>query len=370
MKKIKLIALFFAFAGANLTAQSDEKERPFQFTFVTPLGTNGIYSHKTTNNISINLLAGVSRGVNGCEVGTLANVVLKDVNGAQFVGFANVVLGHVHGGQFAGYLNFSGSNVRGVQFAGLGNICHGELHGGQFAAGFNINRGGGKGIQVAGHTNVMAGDFKGTQVACGANIATGDLDGSQISVGFNYARKVKGLQIGFINVADSVEGATIGFLNFVKKGVHQIEVSGDEVFYTNLSYRTGTKAFYNIFSLGMRPGSKDNVWQMGYGVGSSFRLKEKWNGEIGLTAHHVSTGDFYWGTSELYRLYVGVEYKVAKKFTIAAGPTFNLYVSDELIPDYATKQKNMLPYYGLDHSTSNDFNLKGWIGGKIALRFF
>jgi hypothetical protein len=176
--------------------------------------------------------------------------------------------------------------------------------------------------------------------------------------------------VGFINIADSVDGVSIGFLNFVKKGIHQIEFSGDELFYANLSYKTGNNAFYNIFSLGLQPGSKENLWQFGYGAGTSFKVKNKLRSDLSLTAHHVSTGNFYFGTSELCRLYLGLEYRVAKKFSIAAGPTFNLYISDTLLEDYASKQKNLIPYHSIDYTTANDFNVKGWIGGRIALRFF
>lgn len=370
MKRINLIVTACVLVTALLQAQSDEKElkRKFQLTFVTPLGTNGLQSHKTTNNVSINILAGVSRGLNGFEVGSIANVILKDVKGAQFAGVGNVVLGEVHGAQVSGYFNYCGSGVKGAQFSSVVNINLGELQGGQFS-GFNLTRKGGSGVQLGAYANVMGGHFKGSQISAFTNVATGSIQGSQISAGFNYAKKVKGVQLGLINVADTVDGTSIGFFNFVRKGLHQIELSGDELFYTNLSVRLGTPSFYNVFTFGLQPGSKDNLWQLGYGAGTSLKLKEKWRGDLVLTAHHVNTGSFYWGTSELYRLYVGVEYKLAKKIAIAAGPTMNLYLSDMLMPDYASKQKNLLPYYGFDNNLSNDFNLKGWVGGKIAIRF-
>ncbi len=371
MKYLKFIAIAIVAMVTGLKAQKDStgyKERPFQFTFITPLGTNGIESYKISNKVSLNLLVGVSRGLNGFEAGCIANVILKDVKGIQFAGFANVVLGDVHGAQFASYFNYCGKDVKGATFAGLGNVSLGELHGGQFAAGFNFNRKGGSGVQIAGHSNVILGNFKGSQIASVANIAIGNVEGAQISALVNVAKKVKGVQIALINIADSVDGVTIGLLNIVKKGKHQFEFSADELFYTNISYRTGTNAFYNIFTTGLKPGSKNNLWNIGYGAGTSFRLKEKFRGDISVTAHHISSGGFYWGTSELVRLYCGVEYKIAKKFSLAAGPTFNVFMSDVLL----TKQESsrqIAPYHTFDHTTFDDFNLKGWIGGKIALRF-
>lgn len=373
MKKLTLLFTTLGLIAGSVTAQKDStlnKVRPFQLTFVSPMGTNGIDCYKITNRVSLNILAGVSRGVKGVEFGGLANVILKDVHGAQFAGATNVVLGEVNGGQFASYFNYSGKNLNGAALAGICNVNLGELHGAQIAGAFNLNRRGGRGVQIAGYSNVTRGNFKGLQLSTFANIATKNIEGSQISVGVNYAKKVKGIQLGLVNIADSVDGASIGFFNFVKKGLNQIEVSGDEFFYANVSYRMGTKAFHNIFSLGLQPGSKETIWQLGYGAGTSFKLKNKLYADIAITSHHVSTGTFYWGTSELSRLYLGLEYKVGKKFSIAAGPTFNLFMSDALLPDYASKQKNLVPYHSLDHTTANDFNIKGWIGGKVALRFF
>jgi hypothetical protein len=186
----------------------------------------------------------------------------------------------------------------------------------------------------------------------------------------NYAKKVKGVQVGILNIADSVDGASIGFLNLVKQGKHQLELSADEFSYLNLAFRTGTDAFYNIFSAGFQPGAKNELWHLGYGAGTTIKLKNKWSSDINATAHHVNTGSFYFGTSELFRFYCGVEYKLAPKFAIAAGPTFNVFVSDKLLEDYTTVRKDLPPYHQIDHTTRNDFNIKAWVGGKIALRFF
>lgn len=361
-------ALVSLFAGRAQNDSTQEKIRTFQFTFVTPVGTNGLESYKITNRLSFNLLFGISRGLQGFEAGVV-NVILKDVKGVQCAAFSNVVLGHVNGAQFSSYFNYGGGDLRGAAFAGMANIHMGELHGGQFASAFNLNRKGGHGIQIAAASNVMLGDFKGSQISAAANIINGNIEGAQISAGVNVAKKVKGVQIGILNIADSVDGATIGFLNFVRHGKHQLELSGDEFFYTNLSYRTGTDAFYNIFTLGFSPGSKDQLWQFGYGAGTSFKLKDKLWGDVSATIQHVNSSGFYWGTSELMKLYCGVEYRFAKKFSVAAGPTLNLYLSDVLLTKNDPSMNIAVPYHGLDHTTADDFNLKGWVGGKIALRF-
>jgi hypothetical protein len=311
-------------------------------------------------------------------------VTLKNVNGVQMAGFTNVVLGDVRGAQLAGYFNYCGGDFKGAAFAGMANLGLGELKGGQFAGAFNLNKKGGEGVQIAGYSNVMLGDLKGTQISAFSNVLTGDLkgtqisafsnitagnvDGSQISAMVNCAKKVKGLQLGFINIADSVDGVAVGFLNFIRKGMHQIEVSGDELFYTNLSLRTGTKGFYNIFTTGFQPGT--SLWHFGYGVGSSFTIKDNWSSDVTATFHHVSKGNFQFSASDLYRFYWGVEYRVKKKFAIAAGPTLNIYVTDTYdTQDYSDTYSKIAPYHFSNSTSGYGFNTKMWVGGRIALRF-
>jgi hypothetical protein len=191
----------------------------------------------------------------------------------------------------------------------------------------------------------------------------------QLSGFLNSANVVTGTQISFINYCDSAKGTPIGFLSFVKSGIHQLELSADEVFYTNVSFRTGVNAFYNVISCGIQPTGK-NFWNIGYGIGTSFKLTSKSRMDLTLSSHHISNGGFYFATSELNKLYIGMEYKLAKKLTLAFGPTFNLYITDALKPQYADTYLSIAPYSQYDHTTRDDLNLKGWIGGKVAVRFF
>jgi hypothetical protein len=370
------LSLFFAsfLMAFGLQAQPDslakkQKERLIQVSLITPLGTNGMESLDITNKISINILAGGSGGVNGVEGAGFANLTMKDVKGVQGAGFANVVLGNVHGCQMAGFTNVSMGDLKGAQLAGFLNVNEGTMKGVQGAGFVNYNQKDVTGLQGAGFANVTLGNHKGAQLSGFANYTNGDMEGLQASGFFNYAKKVKGVQLGFLNIADSVDGASIGFLSFVKKGLHQVEVSADELFYTNVSIRTGGCSFYNVFSSGFSPSGGTTLWQIGYGAGTSFRINEKMRADVMAIGHHVSKGLFYNGTSELYRLYIGVEYKLANKCYIAAGPTFNLYLGDTILPDYASKYSNIGPYTILNETNSEGFNYKGWVGGKIAIRF-
>jgi hypothetical protein len=393
MTSSKLIAIALVFQAGLSAAQTQDKERekekdkerPFQLTFIPPIGTNGIECIRTTNRVSLNVLGGLNKGLNGLELGVFANVLLKDMKGVQMAGFTNVVLGNSKGAQMAGYVNYSGGSFEGGAFSGFANVNRGKLTGGQFAGFCNVNldslKGGQlagfcnynhrqvKGLQGSGFANLAMGGVQGAQLSGFANLAAGDVKGVQASAFFNYAKKVKGLQLGIINIADSVDGASIGLLNLVRKGLHQAEVSVDELFYANLAFRTGTYRFYNVFSAGAtsRPGGFS--WNIGYGIGTSAKITEKLRTDITVSAHHVSNGLFYHGTSEMYRVYLGVEYKLADKCFIAAGPTFNLYFSDALLPAYDKTYSKMTPYSLFNETNSEGFNFKGWIGAKIAIRF-
>lgn len=376
-------------------------QKDFQFTFITPLGTNGTNAPKCVNKLSLNLLAGIGYGVDGLELGGFMNVVRKDVRGIQLAGFANSVFANVKGIQGAGYFNYAGGNLLGVQASGFTNVNLGKTTGGQFAgfvnyngdslygaqlSGFaNCNVGDLKGAQLAGFANynhrsfyglqgsgfvnVNRGNMKGAQLAGFGNLCFGDMEGMQVSGFVNVAKKVKGAQIGVLNVADSVDGVSVGLLTIVKKGLHQLEVSADELFYTSLSLRTGTHKFYNVFTAGASSRAGSFVWNMGYGIGTSFKIRENLRSDMSLTAQHVSKGLLFFGTSELYKFYWGLEYKLANKCYIAMGPTFNLYVGDTLLPAYKTGYNGLAPYSLLNETSASGFNYKAWFGAKVALRF-
>lgn len=396
------ISLINIKANAQYTSDTSLVKKDFQFTFITPLGSNGALAHKCVNRISLNMIAGISGGIEGLELGGFCNVVRKNVYGIQLAGFSNSVLGDVNGLQGAGFVNYSGGKLTGLAGSGFCNVNLGKTKGGQISgfanyngdslygvqmSGFaNCNLGNFKGIQTSGFVNynhkqfyglqgsgfvnVCGNDLKGAQLAGYANITKGNVEGMQASGFVNVAKKVKGIQLGIINVADSIDGISIGFLNIVKKGLHQIEISSDEMRFTNLAIRTGTHKFFNVFDAGFTSRKGGLLWHFGYGIGTSIKLSEKFRTECILSAHHLSQGLMYFGTSEQYKLYIGVDYKISSKIHLAAGPTFNLYLGDALLPAYEKTYSNVAPYSMLNQTNSYGYNYKAWIGGKIALRFF
>jgi hypothetical protein len=383
----------------NTLNTRDTISRPFQVSILPFIGTNHRMAGNVYNRVSLNLLIGYSRGVRALEVGGLINLVKENVDGFQVAGLMNVVGDSVNGTQLAGLMNINGRSSNGLQAAGLMNINEKNFSGLQATGLMNISATC-KGTSVAGLMNITS-SLKGAELAGLANVndtltgvaaaglfnvteygrktvqVAGLFNSShsgtaalQVAGLFNSADVVSGVQLSFLNFADSASGVPLGFLSFVKKGIHQLEISGDEIFYTNLSLRTGVNRFYNIVSLGMRPGKANNYWQIGYGIGTSFKLNKSLRSDITISGHHVTNGAFYFAASEIYKAYWGLEYRLGKKFSVAAGPTFNLYITDALLPDYVSVYQQLVPAPSFSETNAEDYNVKGWVGGRIALRFF
>lgn len=138
--------------------------RPFQVSFIAPVGSNGIEGSRVVNNFSFNILSGYAAGLEGLEIGGLANVELDYMKGIQFGGLTNVVLGRAKGVQFGGILNYAGKNSKAVQFGGIANVVIGQQKGAQFGGIANFNTGL-AGIQAGGIANITIGNATGFQVA-------------------------------------------------------------------------------------------------------------------------------------------------------------------------------------------------------------
>ncbi len=356
---------------ANIENIKDTLYRAYQISFLPFIGTNHKLSGNFVNDYSVNLVGGYSMGTRKLEVGTVFNIDRGDVKVAQIAGLANLVGGKVSGFQAAGAFNLTRRKVEAFQVAGAMNINGDSVDGGQFAGLMNVNLKASRGIQVASMANIQAQDYEGAQLSALFNITTKTIKGVQATVLFNYAKHVKGSQIGFINIADTVEGISIGVLNFVKHGYHQIEISGDEIFYLNMSFRTGVPLFYNILTAGIKPDNfEEPCWTVGYGVGTAPRLANWLNLNVDFTVNQVSKGDFTPAINLLNKLYAGLEFKLAKKFSIGLGVTLNAHITDSAYDGYADIFSSYRPTIVYDETDlESGYNTKMWWGAKVGLRF-
>lgn len=427
--------------------------RDIQVSLVPFVGTNRKLSGSMDNSISINIIAGYSGGVNGFEIGGLANITRRDVNGSQIAGFANLVGGNTNPFQMAGMFNLNGGSVTGTQIAGMSNVVldtlngiqlagfnntlHGYMNGVQLSgfnnvttqnvdgiqltgfanvavkdvelgqiAGFanycdNVNGGQAagfvniakgevkwgqiagfanygnsvKGLQLAGFANYSKEEVTGGQIAgfgnygksggkyqlaWAVNIAEDSIEGIQLAT-FNRTKKVKGLQVGFINVADTIEsGIQIGILSFASKGIQRFEVSTDELLMINTRYLTGTKRFYNIINLGY---DFNTYFSAGYGIGTQFELKKNLHINLELLS------DVIWDKNSLSEPIASIN-KLTSKVDVSFGKHYSIFIGPSLsLSDVYSDNgsfENVAPY-SIYTYTSSDSQSKLWIGGVFGL---
>jgi hypothetical protein len=255
----------------------------WQISLVPNVSSNKDIAPIAVNNFSLNVLAGYARGLEGFEIGGVANIESHDVKGMQIAGFTNLVGRNTKGVQVAGAINHTMRTLEGLQIAGLGNTVWDTLSGVQIAGGANIVKGGLKGVQISGGCNVATQDVDGTQIAGAVNVTPKDVNKAQIAGGVNVAHKVSGAQVaGGINIAmDSVGGGQVGFGgNYarvvtggqVSFGINVVpgNVSGGQVGF-GANYAGSVTGGQFAFGMNVVPGNVD-AGQVGFGLNYAHKL--------------------------------------------------------------------------------------------------
>ncbi|MET4140059.1 STN and carboxypeptidase regulatory-like domain-containing protein [Pedobacter sp. UYP1] len=340
---------------------------PFQASLTPGLSSHGMMSSQVINKASFNILGGYSAGLDGLEMAGLFNMDKTDVGMIQIAGLFNIVGGSVKGLQMAGAVNSVIGNVDGMQAGGLVNSVRGHTTGLQMAGVMNLVKGDLHGFQAAGLYNYTRKDFNGLQMAGAVNIANGTLKGAQIAGLFNYAKNVKGVQFGLVNVADSSSGYSIGLINIVKKnGYHKISLSSNELINANLSIKTGTKKLYTILMAGRNISDTAKISSVGFGFGHEIQLNEKLAIGAEYLSQFISTGK--WSeSSNLNKLQLNLQYKIAKGLAIFGGPSYSIYGTDHPQGSGVKGFKQQIP-----PSYAHAFNntTSGWLGWNIGITLF
>jgi hypothetical protein len=340
--------------------------RNFQLSFVPGIGTQGMLSPQITNNFSINILGGYTGGVKVMELGGLFNINKKNVQYVQAAGLFNAVGGTVKGLQMAGIHNLVLDSVRGVQAAGISNFVKGKFNGVQAAGIYNHVTDSMKGLQLAGIGNFSKQKIRGWQIAGIANFSNKEIKGGQIAGIINYTKKLKGVQIGLINIADTSDGYSIGLLNFVRKGYHKLSISTNETTQLNAALKTGNHKLYSILMAGMNLDNNRKLYSFGYGIGKDSRL----NKHLSIITE-LSTQTLYAGSwdylNQQNKFSLNLQWQPVKGLSFYAGPSFSVFVSDQ---DIAI-QGYQFPvpssgYNKIDFSNRT----KGWIGFTAGVNFF
>jgi hypothetical protein len=375
MKKIFIILMLSIMAGTNSFSETTDTTgtawRPVQVTFLTPVGSNGLASWKTGNNFSLNILFGMNGALKGTELSGLAGLLRGNMEGAQFAGLVNTAGGDVRGFQAAGLVNVAGGTFSGAQTAGLVNVAAHAGKGFQAAGLVNVAMGT-KLSQVAGLASVQAGDVKGVQINGLAGVTTGKIDGVQISGLVNYTKTLHGVQVGLFNYADTVEkGTPVGLFSIVRHGGYRaFELSANETFYGNASFKLGVKQLYSIFTTGAAIRNDTVVWGWGLGFGTLIPLSKKTDLSIEGICYQVNVGEWFThGPNLLNKISFSFGWHVAKGVALTFTPSWNVTVTDTINEYGETVEKSFTPYDVYDHTFTNGINVKMYPGMAVGVRF-
>lgn len=345
---------------------SEQLQRKTQVSLVPYVGTNGTLSPKTTVDYSFNIIGGFNGGARRLELGGVFNLDWDSVSYLQIAGVFNKVGGHQRGAQFAGITNINNSTVEGAQFAGISNITEGRVDGAQFAGIANFAESF-NGAQFAGIGNYSYGNSHGGQFAGLYNKSRGTLKGAQVAGFVNIAEDIDGAQVGFINVSNSIDGVPVGFFSFSKKGLHQLELSTNEVFQANVAFKSGVNQFYNSFVGGVRFQEPEPIIGLGYGLGSSIGISRKSRIFFDVQAMHLHQEGFDIRPNFLGKLTASYQWQIAPLLAIAAGPSLNSMFTEQT---YSGAVLSTIVPYNTYQFIEGGYKLQFWAGGHVALRFF
>ncbi|MEZ4941228.1 MAG: carboxypeptidase-like regulatory domain-containing protein [Saprospiraceae bacterium] len=378
---------FFVRSSQKLSTLNvrDSLHRRAQLSVLPGIGTNHRMSGSVVNDYSLNIFAGYSRGNRIVEVGGLGNINRENVSGVQAAGLFNITGDSLSGVQAAGLFNNLGNTARGAQFAGIYNFTGHTLRGAQFGgignyAGFTSTGS----LQAAGITNVALRGEPGAQLAGIVNHAhksafqaagianTADsLQGVQVAGIFNRAGLARGVQIGLINYAREIRGMQLGLINLSKRGGYVVlELSANDVFVANAAFKSGVPALYTILTAGFDPDSPNSnrFWAYGAGLGARARLT-RWSGlSFDLIHRHLNEGDHTNHIQEWDQAALALDLNFGKHFSIAGGPTANLFYADPNRLGTATLRERVVSNDRLSDSQSADGWLSAWWGWTAAVR--
>jgi hypothetical protein len=287
--------------------------RPFQASLTPGLSSHGMFSPQVVNKFSLNLAGGYTAGTDGLEFGGLFNINKQD---AKYV-------------QIAGIFNLVGGNAIGLQLAGAHNRTLDTL--------------------------------KGVQISLFTNRAEKQVSGVQISALHNETRKLKGLQLGLVNFADTSEGASVGLINMINNGFYKITYSANNLANTNISLKTGTHQFYTAILTSANVSQQNKLYAFGLGIGHDFMFNDRVyvSAETDYLLSYTGALDDRWLQGKLL-----LNVRLFKNISLLAGPTYNRYSYTGSSPGYQTKF-NLPEGYLNSHSNP----VKNWIGWEAGITF-
>ena len=323
--------------------------KPIQFSLTPGLGTHGQMGAQVINKFSLNLLGGYTAGSNGLEMAGLFNIDKKDVHYLQVAGLFNIVGGNTNAVQLAGLHNHVLGSAKGLQAAGVSNIVARNFSGLQLAGIYNHVQDTMKGLQVSGLINRVQHRMGGVQLAGLVNIAKGNSSG---------------VQVGLINIADSSSGYMIGLFNIVRNKYRPLSVFSNEILPLNLSFKLGSRRSYSILLAGLDPRDNEKAYMLGLGLGIGAVLAPKWSFNTELTMQYYYLGNWK-SLPTIYRLQTSLQWQLAQKIALFAGPSFSMNYANHVAPGLGYKP--LLP--SSSYHTFYIGDATAWFGWSIGINF-
>jgi len=177
---------------------------PLSLAIVSPLAYPATPSD---TRFGLALLYGQFGAVDGAAVG-LVNHVRCDVRGTSIASVVGIAGRDVSGASVS-MLHVVGRDTRGVGISSSLGLYGRDVNGAAIGI-VNVVGGVSRGAFVAGGINLQRGKVEGAAISV-VNVAQGDVEGAQVGV-VSYARRVHGLQLGVVNVAEEADAA-VGVLS-------------------------------------------------------------------------------------------------------------------------------------------------------------
>jgi hypothetical protein len=148
------------------------------------------------------------------------------------------------------------------------------------------------------------------------NIASEGIVGAQLGY-LNITTKLTGLQLGFINYADSIDaGIPLGFLSIVRHGGYRAiegaastDIRGVD---GQVAFKIGVERFYTSFIASYGT----NGFGTGFGIGTIIPLRAAWF--VNPEQDSVTSRSF---TRQTHTLTALIGYKATPRLAIVAGPS-------------------------------------------------
>jgi hypothetical protein len=136
-----------------------------------------------------------------------------------------------------------------------------------------------------------------------------------------------------------------------------------------MSFKTGTRQFYNILSAG--GGSRDglSLFAWGYGLGAFIPIGEKAGISVDGLCYQVNEGEWFTDRLNLLNKFnLTASWKLAEHFSLYGGVSWNVTVAD-ITDEYGDQVvSHIAPWYVFNVTYNDHLNVKMYPGFSAGIR--